>query len=164
MEEQPPGLTLKSAPLGYGDLSLNAEIMFSNHKGVHKKRIEKRQTKLTEKLDALPHFLEDGEQILLITTACSPVSLWEQLTIGWMFLYLKSPENRALHGAGCTFAPAARLTSNRKSTRVQTAASSSRTRRRRCDYLFAIRAAAISTPATPCWELATPSPKYSCWC
>ena len=89
MEEEPGGLKLKSAPYGYGDLSLNAEIMFSNHKGVHKKGIEKRQTKFTEKLDALPHFLEEGEQILLITTACSPTSFWEQLTIGWIFLYLK---------------------------------------------------------------------------
>jgi len=89
MDAQPPGLTLNPKLKEARGLPLNTETMFSNHKGVHKKGIEKRQTKLAGKLTAISSFLEEGERVLLITTACSPTSLWEQLTIGWLFVYLK---------------------------------------------------------------------------
>ena len=71
------------------DLPLDREILFSNHKGVYKKRIEKRQTKLLKKIAYLRNFLREEERILLITTGCSPTSFLEQLLTGWIFIYLK---------------------------------------------------------------------------
>lgn len=71
-------------------LVVNASVAFRNHKGVHKKGLEKRQRKL---LDALgPHlqpFMQEGEQVQLITTACSPMGFLEQWTTGWMIYYIK---------------------------------------------------------------------------
>ncbi len=70
-------------------LPLDRDVMFSNHKGVYKKRIEKRQKKVLKKIPAIKNFLKEGEQILLITTGCSPTSLFEQVLTGWIFIYLK---------------------------------------------------------------------------
>ena len=71
------------------DLPLDREILFSNHKGNYKKRIEKRQTKLLKNVAFLKNFLKEDEKILLITTGCSPTSILEQLLTGWIFIYLK---------------------------------------------------------------------------
>ena len=71
------------------DLPLDREILFSNHKGVYKKRIEKRQTMLLKKIPYLRNFLREEERIFLITTGCSPTSFLEQLLTGWIFIYLK---------------------------------------------------------------------------
>lgn len=71
------------------DLPLNEDVMFSNHKGVYKKGIEKRQRKVLAKAGFLKPFLRDGEEVLLISQACSPTSLIEQLTTGVMVYYLK---------------------------------------------------------------------------
>ena len=70
-------------------LPLDSEAMFSNHKGVYRKRIEKRQTKLLKKIPSIGKFLKDDERILLITTGCSPVSILEQLLTGWILVYTK---------------------------------------------------------------------------
>jgi len=70
-------------------LPLDREILFSNHKGNYKKRIEKRQTKLLKNVAFLKNFLKEDEKILLITTGCSPTSILEQLFTGWIFIYLK---------------------------------------------------------------------------
>ena len=70
-------------------LPLDREILFSNHKGNYKKRIEKRQTKLLENVAFLKNFLKEDEKILLITTGCSPTPILEQLLTGWIFIYLK---------------------------------------------------------------------------
>ena len=70
-------------------LPLDREVMFSNHKSVYKKGIEKRQTKLLKKIAFLKRFLKEDERILLITTGCSPTSIWEQFLTGWIFVYLK---------------------------------------------------------------------------
>lgn len=58
-------------------------------KNVRKKRIEKRQRGLIEKLGFLKTFLHEDEQILLVTTGCSPTSFLEQFLTGWIFIYLK---------------------------------------------------------------------------
>ncbi len=77
------------APKVVVDLPLNEDVMFSNHKGVHKKGLEKRQRKVLAKAEFLKPFLRDGEEILLISQACSPTSLIEQLTTGVIVYYLK---------------------------------------------------------------------------
>jgi hypothetical protein len=70
-------------------LPVDRETLFSNHKNVYKKRIEKRQRKLIVKISFLKPFLKRGEQILLITSGYSPlVSLAHYLT-GFLFVYLK---------------------------------------------------------------------------
>jgi len=69
--------------------AVSAEIMFSNHKNVYKKSIEKRQTKLMKNISFIAPFLVEDEQILLVTTGCSPVSFLEQMTTGWIVFYLK---------------------------------------------------------------------------
>jgi len=71
------------------DLPLDSEILFSDHKGTYKKRIEKRQTRLLKNVAFLKNFLKEDEKILLITTGCSPTSILEQLLTGWIFIYLK---------------------------------------------------------------------------
>ena len=55
-------------------LCVNTRIAFSNHKGVYKKGIEKRQRKHLENIGYIKPFLDDGEQILLVTNGCSPMS------------------------------------------------------------------------------------------
>jgi hypothetical protein len=72
-----------------GGLNIDSATMFADHKGVHKPRIEKKQRKLAEKVTFLKDFLEDGEQLLAVTTAVSPTSFLEQWTTGFIFVYIK---------------------------------------------------------------------------
>ncbi|MDJ0760840.1 MAG: hypothetical protein QNJ19_15715 [Woeseiaceae bacterium] len=74
---------------GLDGLPIDEDTMFSDHKGVHKPRIEKKQRKLLAKVDFLQEFLEDGEQVLTVTTAVSPTSFLEQWTTGFIFLYIR---------------------------------------------------------------------------
>jgi hypothetical protein len=71
------------------NLPINREIIFTNHKNIYKQRIEKRQLKLMKKLTFIKPFLKRDEEIILITTGCSPVSILEQLLTGWIVFYLK---------------------------------------------------------------------------
>jgi hypothetical protein len=66
--------------------------MFSNHKNVHKKGIEKHQRKLLRKIRFINAFLAPDEKVLRVVPCVSPTSWLEQLTTGWIYLYL----NRAL--------------------------------------------------------------------
>lgn len=70
-------------------LPVSPRIIFSNHKKVYKKGIEKRQTKLMKKITFLKPFLKGDEKILLVTTGCSPVSLLEQLLTGVIVYHIK---------------------------------------------------------------------------
>ena len=70
-------------------LPVNRDIIFSNHKGIYKKGIEKCQTKLFQKISFIKPFLKEDEKILLVTTGCSPMSGMEQLLTGWIVFYLK---------------------------------------------------------------------------
>jgi hypothetical protein len=72
-----------------GGLPFDADTMFADHNGIYKPRIEKKQRKLAGKLPFLKEILEDGEKILVITTAVSPTSFFEQLTTGFIFVYIK---------------------------------------------------------------------------
>ena len=71
------------------DLPIDPQVMFSNHKDVYKKGVEKRQRKLVEKISFIQPFLADDETILLVTTGRSPISVGEQLIMGWIVFYLK---------------------------------------------------------------------------
>jgi hypothetical protein len=71
-------------------LPVDAETCFSDHEGRYKKSLEKRQTKLLEKLaTAVFPLLEPGERVLLAVPACSPAGVIEQMTTGWVIYYLK---------------------------------------------------------------------------
>lgn len=70
-------------------LPVDSEVLFSNHKGVYKKRIEKRQSKFIEDISFIEPFLWEGEEILVVTTGCSPMSLMEQIMGGWIIFQLK---------------------------------------------------------------------------
>lgn len=70
-------------------LPIDPETMFSDHKGVERKSIKKRQLKWLRKISFLREFLEPDEKILLITPAVTPCSIWEQLLTGWIHVYLK---------------------------------------------------------------------------
>ena len=63
-------------------LPVDTDVLFANHKGVYKRGIEKRKTKLLRKLAFLTNFLDADEKIVFLTTGCSPFSSLEQLTIG----------------------------------------------------------------------------------
>ncbi|MEJ2102100.1 MAG: hypothetical protein P8X68_19330 [Desulfobacterales bacterium] len=76
------------APQIFG-LPVDRESLFSNHKKVYKKRIEKRQRKLIIKLPFLKPFLKKGEKILLVSTGYSPLTSLAQYVTGFLFVYLK---------------------------------------------------------------------------
>ena len=70
-------------------LPVDRAILFSNHKYVYKKRVERRQRKLIVKTSFLKPFLNKGEQILLVTTGYSPLNSPAQYLTGFLFVYLK---------------------------------------------------------------------------
>jgi len=70
-------------------LPVDRKALFSNHKDVYKKRIEKRQRKLFVKIGPLKPFLKRNEQILLVTTGYSPLSSLGNYLTGFAFSYLK---------------------------------------------------------------------------
>ena len=82
---QPIGL---QGPQIFG-LPVDREVLFSNHKGIYKKRIEKRQRKLIVKLSFLKPFLKNNEHIQLVTTGYSPLNSLAQYLTGFIFIYLK---------------------------------------------------------------------------
>ncbi len=70
-------------------LPVERKVLFSNHKNVYKKRIEKRQRKLFVKIGPLKPFFRKNEHILLVTTGYSPLSSLGQYLTGFAFSYLK---------------------------------------------------------------------------
>jgi len=83
---------VRSNEQNFSDLHLNQEVIFSNHKSVYKKSVEKRQTNLIKKIPYIKPFLNKDEEIFLITTGCSPVPFLRQLLTGPTYEYL----NRSL--------------------------------------------------------------------
>jgi hypothetical protein len=77
---------LKSTVFG---LPVNQSVIFTDHKGIYKKRIEKQQRCLIVKIPFIKPFLEPDENILLITTGYSPVNTLDQVLTAWIFIYLK---------------------------------------------------------------------------
>ena len=70
-------------------LPVDRETLFSNHKKIYKKRVEKRQRKLIVKIPFIKPFLKKGEKILLITTGYSPLASIAQYLTAFVFIYLK---------------------------------------------------------------------------
>lgn len=70
-------------------LPVDTGVMFTNHKDVYKKSVEKRQRKLLDKVQFVKPFLQPDEQICLISTGCSPMTVGEQFLTGWIIFYLK---------------------------------------------------------------------------
>jgi hypothetical protein len=71
-------------------LRVNNTICFSDAKGVYKKSLEKKQTKLLGfVMPALQKIAEPGEEILYVAEGVSPFSTLEYLTTGWMIMTLK---------------------------------------------------------------------------
>jgi len=68
---------------------VDREVLLTNHKNVHKKRIAKRQRKLVEKITFIKPFIKEDEKVLLVTKGYSPASTFEKYIIGWFFIYLK---------------------------------------------------------------------------
>ncbi len=69
-------------------LPVDTRILFSNHKGLYKRRIEKNKTNLLRKLGFLAQFLDADEKIVFVTTGCSPYTTLEQLTAGALWVML----------------------------------------------------------------------------
>jgi hypothetical protein len=70
-------------------LPVDRDIIFSNHKDIYKKRVEKRQREFIVRLPFLKPFLENDEKILLVTNGHSPPTMFEKMGLGWLFVYLK---------------------------------------------------------------------------
>lgn len=63
-------------------LPVDTTVLFSDHKDIYKRRIEKRQRKLLAKLSVLAPFFGPGEKILQVAFGFSPASFVEQLLTG----------------------------------------------------------------------------------
>ena len=70
-------------------LPIDRDLMFTNHRGIFKPRIEKRQRKLIVKLAFLRPFLRRGEKLLLVTPCYSPLGSPGMYLTGFVFVYLK---------------------------------------------------------------------------
>jgi len=88
MEQKKAADTIYSNKTVMG-LPVKNSFMFTDAKGIEKKGIKKRQLTLLKKLEFLPRFLKSDEEIYLVTTACSPISIMEHLTTGAIVFYIK---------------------------------------------------------------------------
>jgi len=70
-------------------LPVDTAVLFSNHKNIYKRRVEKRQRKLLGKIFFIHPFIHEGEKILHVTTGCSPASFIEQFLTGLIVFALK---------------------------------------------------------------------------
>jgi hypothetical protein len=71
------------------NIPVNSDVIFSNHKNKYKKKIEKRQRSMIVKTTFIKPFLEDGENILLLTKGYSLFNTLEKFVTGWLFICLK---------------------------------------------------------------------------
>jgi hypothetical protein len=63
------------------------DILFSNHMGIYKKKIEKRQRRLLIKIPFINSFLEDGELITLITSGYAPLTMLERFLLRYLTVF-----------------------------------------------------------------------------
>lgn len=76
-------------PLTIFGVPVERDAIFSNHKGVYNKKVEKRQRGLIVKSTFIKFFLHSDERIHCLTTCYSPVSIMEQVATGPFFLLFK---------------------------------------------------------------------------
>ncbi|MBI5551199.1 MAG: hypothetical protein HY911_06785 [Desulfobacterales bacterium] len=82
-------LNIFGQPLTIFGVPVDREKIFTNHKGVYQKQVEKRQRKLIVKSTFIKFFLHHGEQIRCLTTGYSPTSVLERMVTGPAFLFFK---------------------------------------------------------------------------
>lgn len=76
-------------PLSIFGVPVDRETIFSNHRGVYQKKVEKRQRSLIVKSTFIKFFMHHGEQIRCLTTGYSPVNVVEQVMTGPSFIFFK---------------------------------------------------------------------------
>ena len=70
-------------------ISIREDVAFSNHKGMEKASLHKRNLAALEKLrPALARFLQPDEVVLYIARGRTPLTILEQLTAGWWTYFL----------------------------------------------------------------------------
>jgi hypothetical protein len=85
----PRSLNIFGRPLSIFGVPVERDTIFSNHKGIYKNHIEKRQRKLIIKTTFIKFFLHQDERILCLTTGYSPVCFKEKIITGPAFLFFK---------------------------------------------------------------------------
>jgi hypothetical protein len=88
-KKRPPVGTIGVVQQKIFGLPVDRKMLFSNHKNVYKKKIEKRQRNLIIKISFLKSFIRDNEKVLCVTMGHTPVTILEKLGVGWLFIYLK---------------------------------------------------------------------------
>lgn len=88
-KKRPPVGTLGVVQPKIFGLPVDRKVLFSNHKNVYKKKIEKRQRNLIIKITFLKSFIRETEKVLCVTTGHTPMTILEKLGIGLIFIYLK---------------------------------------------------------------------------
>ncbi len=84
-------------------LAVRTEICFVDAKGKHDKTVAKHRRKLLQKIAPfLGKVLEEGEEVHFVTALCSPYSLLELLTTGWLIGHVRAAvlvvtDRRLLH-------------------------------------------------------------------
>jgi hypothetical protein len=63
------------------------DILFSNYRGIYKKKIENRQRRLLIKIPFINSFLEDGELITLITSGYAPLTRLERFLLRYLTVF-----------------------------------------------------------------------------
>jgi len=72
------------------NLPIHKEICFTTDKDKYSEKIMKQQTKILEKFSLLlKRILEPGEEVFLAVKATSHMAPLEQITIGWVIVYIK---------------------------------------------------------------------------
>ncbi|PQP34036.1 hypothetical protein C6A37_09845, partial [Desulfobacteraceae bacterium SEEP-SAG9] len=64
-----------------------SDIIFSNHRGIYKKKVEKRQRRLLIKIPFINSFLEDGELITLITNGYALLTRLERSLLRYLTVF-----------------------------------------------------------------------------
>lgn len=73
-----------------GGIPVREDVLFTNANGNEKPALRKQAETAIEKLKAvLPRLLEPGETLLYIAGAVAPLTVLEQLTLGWYAMHLK---------------------------------------------------------------------------
>lgn len=70
-------------------LRVNNDISFTHKNKLHKGTMNRQLKILRDFAPMLTQFLKPDEEILLAVPACSPMSWFEQMTLGWVIYYVK---------------------------------------------------------------------------
>lgn len=82
-------LNIFGRPVSIFGVPVERDTIFSDHRGMYRSRVEKRQRKLIVKTTFIKPYLHHDERILCLTTGYSPISGLEQLLTGPAFMFFK---------------------------------------------------------------------------